>query len=313
MTAGDFRKERGRSPRKSNSGGGSSSHSQSSHGGRSQDQQRSVSPVSAASASSNGNGKKPIARITAGPKSLIQQQQQDDQHHHQPQQPQHHQHYQQQQQHAQYQPTNPPRAVLAQLVLALVTLEWRGHVSSPVANPRLLALASTIHLNPSFPLLHLSKASLRPSTSLMADRRTLPCAPIMEPKPTIRAATLLWLCSPARGGAGSGSPNSSGFLSTLMGRPLPHGPADDRQPRQQQHHQRGRDEDNVPRSCSPGGGGSNLAGKWFKASLADLREEMRRSQLLCCRSQHVPSARDAEDEAAYAQKLASLRQARHIV
>ncbi|CDW98778.1 hypothetical protein [Sporisorium scitamineum] len=113
--------------------------------------------------------------------------------------------------------------------------------------------------------------------------------------------------SPAKA---AGSPNSSGFLSTLMGRQA----AEEREARQQQ--QQHRHHDDVPRSCSPGGG-SNLAGKWFKGVFgrsprADEKDPNYAHDLSPF-PLTVSGARDAEDEAAYAQKLASMRQARHIV
>lgn len=86
--------------------------------------------------------------------------------------------------------------------------------------------------------------------------------------------------------------------------------ADEGDTSQTHHHQP------LARSSSPGGG-SNLAGKWFKGVFgrsprADEKDPHYSSDL----GPFPLSARgtsDAEDQAAYAQKLASMRQARHIV
>lgn len=119
--------------------------------------------------------------------------------------------------------------------------------------------------------------------------------------------------SPARAPA---SPNSSGFLKTLMGK-SPAAADDQHFEHQQLQQQRSRD-DGVPRSCSPNAG-SNLAGKWFKGVFGrsprgDEKEFNYGADLSPYPFANGPSnIRDPADEAAHAQKLASMRQARHIV
>lgn len=355
ITAGDFLRganQRGRSPRKSISGGSSSNG----HSGRPADQARSAS---AHSATSSSNGKKPVARITAGPKSLVQQQQED--HHH------HQQHHYQQAQFQQRQSSsrgNSPAAVAARHAQLSGPRHFPGGVL-PTPGP-----GYHPHQHPSAPHNH----SAAPSSLDQRGNAGFPLLPPQHPpghegrdespsrsrrfsfgiggrsrkdsekslqQPNMPgAAPLDGLPSPVDipygrsphsplrfdGGAetdysranspfGSvspapvaGSPNSSGFLSTLMGRQA----AEEREGHQQQ--QRYHHEDGVPRSCSPGGG-SNLAGKWFKGVFgrSPRGDEKDPNYAADLSPYPLSGGRDAEDEAAYAQKLASMRQARHIV
>ncbi|SPO31829.1 uncharacterized protein UTRI_06666 [Ustilago trichophora] len=359
ITAADFQrgaKERGRSPRKSISGGSSSNG----HSGRPADQVRSGS---AHSATSSSNGKKPVARITAGPKSLVQQQQEDHHHHHQ----QHH--YQQghfQQQQASSRGTSPAAAAARHAALS-GPRQFPGGAPPPSApgyHPHQHPHAPRNHSagpspldqrgNAGFPLLppqlppahdgrDESPSRSRRFSFGIGDRSRKDSKKSLQQPNMPGAAPLDGLPSPVDipygrsphsplrfdGGAetdysrdnspfGSvsparvaGSPNSSGFLSTLMGRQA----TEEREGRQQQQQQqRHHHDDGVPRSCSPGGG-SNLAGKWFKGVFgrSPRGDEKDPNYAADLSPYSLTSGRDAEDEAAYAQKLASMRQARHIV
>ncbi|TKY86867.1 hypothetical protein EX895_004155 [Sporisorium graminicola] len=338
ITAGDFQrsaKERGRSPRQSASG---SSGSPSAH--------------SAASSS----GKKPVARITAGPRSLAQQQQ--DEHHQQYQQQQQQEaHFQQHpQQHPSSRGPSPAAAAAGPRNAGLAgprhfpggppSPSGPGYQSHPQQHPHAAGPPGSM----GFPLLppqHTPGHEGRDESPSRSRRFSFGIASRLRkdsekgasgpapldglPSPVdipfgrsphsplrfdngaetdySRATSPFGSVSPARV---AGSPNSSGFLSTLMGRQA----ADEREARQNQHQQQPRHRDDGPRSCSPSGG-SNLAGKWFKGVFgrsprADEKDPNYASDLSPF-PLTVSGTRDAEDEAAYAQKLSSMRQARHIV
>lgn len=344
MKASEFQKgakERGRSPRKSISGT-SSSHSHSGHSGI-PDQGRSGSAHSAQSSAANSSsGKKPVARITAGPKSLAQQQQ-EQQHsssrgpspagarnaalsgprqfpggqppaNFQPQQPHYH--------------PQAPR----NLTPGPPPLDQRGMMAFPPSMPAAQDETSrddspSRSRRFSFGIVN----RLRRDSDAGNQPPILPAAAPLEGLPSpvdipfgrsphsplrydngaetdySRANSPFGSVSPAKAG---GSPNSSGFLSTLMGRQA----AEEREVRRNQY-----PDDGVPRSCSSSGmGGSNLAGKWFKGVFgrsprADEKDPNYAGELSPFPFASATGARDAEDEAAYAQKLASMRQARHIV
>ncbi|SNX88063.1 uncharacterized protein MEPE_06774 [Melanopsichium pennsylvanicum] len=325
MKAGDFNrgasKERGRSPRKSisSSAGSNNGHS---------DQQRSGSNHSAVSGHSNGV-KKPIATITAGPKSLVQQQQ-DQQSHHQ-----HHFHQQQR--------GVSPAAVARSIGLS-GPRQYPGGASSP-SGPH-------YHVPPGdprnrstdargFPLFTPQQPSMqyesvdepparsRRLSSGVAGNRSRKNSELAQVPNMGVAAPLDGLPSPVdipyvrssqsplcfdgdhetdhlRANFGSvpptrasGSPNSSGFLSTLIRRQA----AADQQERNH--------DDSVPRSCSPHGG---AAGKWFKGVFGrSPRGDEKEPNYSADPYPPYHGGRDAEDQAAYAQKLASMRQARLIV
>ena len=347
MKAGEFQKgakQRGRSPRKSISGT-SSSHSHSGHSGipTMEQQGRSGSAHSAQYSAANGSsGKKSVARITAGPKSLAQQQHQQHQqgssrgpspagarhvamsgpHQFPGQQFPQQQQYQQHQHHPQA-PRNhsagPP------------PLDQRGMMmnNSPPTMPAAQDEQSrddspSRSRRFSFGIVN----RLRRDSDAGAQPPMMPAAAPLDGLPSpvdipfgrspnsplrydngadtdySRANSPFGSVSPAKAG---GSPNSSGFLSTLMGRQA----AEEREARRNSHH-----DDRVPRSCSPSGiAGSNLAGKWFKGVFGrSPRADEKDANYAADPYPSTPSgARDAEDEAAYAQKLASMRQARHIV
>ncbi|GAC97392.1 hypothetical protein PHSY_004977 [Pseudozyma hubeiensis SY62] len=347
ITAGDFQRgaERGRVPRKSNSGYSSSTN----HSGHPSDQHR---PGSAQSGPSP-TAKKPVARITAGPKSLTQQQQEDlDQHHRQA-------HFQQQnrmQQHPASRGASPAAAAARNNGMAgprgypggppspsghqphpqhhqqhphaprdhragPPSMDQRGDMSLPLLPPQHTPGHEGRDESPSRSRrfsFGLGGRSRKDSEKGAAPLDGLP-SPVDIPfgrsshsplrfgdsaeTDYSRANSPFGSVSPARAGA---SPNSSGFLSNLM-RKQAADESDMRQPRNR---------DDVPRSCSPGGG-SNMAGKWFKGVFgrsprADEKEPNYASDLSPF-PLTVSRERDAEDEAAYAQKLASMRQARHIV
>ncbi len=88
--------------------------------------------------------------------------------------------------------------------------------------------------------------------------------------------------------------------------------AEEREARQQQRPQH----DGVPRDASPYGG-SNLAGKWFKGVFGRSPRADEKDPNNAADYTPFPligdGSRGADDEQAYAQKLASMRQARHIV
>lgn len=353
ITAGDFHrgaKERGRSPRKSISAASSSS-AQAGH------QTEQIRSGSAHSAASMSNAKKPVARITAGPKSLAQQQQEAHQHHHQQG------HFQQQQHQASSRgpspavpgrpagmsgprqfpggppsPSGPHQHPQQHYVPAPrnhsagpPSMDQRGNVGVPLLPPQQPPAHEARDDSPSrsrrfsFGIVGRSrkdseKALQQPDMPGAAPLDGLP-SPVDIPygrsphsplrfdngaeTDYSRANSPFGSASPARV---AGSPNSSGFLSTLMGRQA----TEDRDAKPQPRHH-----DDVPRSCSPGGGGSNLAGKWFKGVFgrsprADEKDPNYAADLSPYPFQQT-NGRDAEDEAAYAQKLASMRQARHIV
>lgn len=340
MTADDFRKERGRSPRQSPLG---ASNSNSYSHGR---DARSNSAHSAPSPAPH-DGKKPVARITAGPKSTLQQQ--------------HESLFQlpsQSQPSPQFQQSsrgNSPAAPGPRPTGMAGPRQFPSggpppphHPQSPHFQPQGIPLQ---HRSPSagpptmdqrgfppmLPPQHDSsrgdsrRFSLGPSTPDRSGKDSNQGAipPFLPPG----AAPLQGLPSPidipygrsphsplrfgngdetdySRGNSPFGSvspikagasPSSPGFLATLVGRQS----GEDRQ----SHQQRSQD-DQVTRSCSPGGG-TYLAGKWFKGVFgrsprADEKEPNYADF-------NAYPTRDAEDEAAYAQKLASMRQARHIV
>ncbi len=281
IKAGEFNRanQRGRSPRKSVSAASASDHDP-----------RSASAHSATSA------KKPVARITAGPKSLAQQQHE--------------------MQHARLEQSSrgpSPAAGPRQAGLA-------GPRQFPVAAPAGFGLPPM--QPPQMPHAHDARdeppsRSRRFSFGIGRTRKDSvdPAAPLDGlPSPVdipygrsphsplrfdagadtdySRANSPFGSVSPARV---AGSPNSSGFINTLTGRQS-----------SAEHTQSG----DVPRSCSPGGG-SHLAGKWFKGVFG---RSPRADERDAYADGVVPyPARDAEDEAAVAQKMASMRQARHIV
>ncbi|KAJ1018577.1 hypothetical protein NDA16_004859 [Ustilago loliicola] len=347
MKAGEFQKgakDRGRSPRKSISGT-SSSHSHSGHSGvpTLEQQSRSGSAHSAQSSAANSSGgKKPVARITAGPKSLAQQQQEQQQPSSRGPSPAGARHaalsgprqfpggqppvgFQQQQHYHPQAPRNhsagPP------------PLDQRGMMNFPPTMPA--AQDEQSRDDPpsrsrrfSFGIVN----RLRRDSDAGNQPPMMPAAAPLDGLPSpvdipfgrspnsplrydngaetdySRANSPFGSVSPAKAG---GSPNSSGFLSTLMGRQA----AEEREARRNQH-----PDDGVPRSYSPSGiGGSNLAGKWFKgvfgrSPYADEKDPNYAGELNPFPfTSSGGGARDAEDEAAYAQKLASMRQARHIV
>ncbi|SJX66602.1 uncharacterized protein SRS1_16824 [Sporisorium reilianum f. sp. reilianum] len=306
ITAGDFQrgaKERGRSPRQSASGSsGPKEH-------------RSGSAHSAASSS----GKKPVARITAGPKSLMQQQQDDHQQQHHPSSrgaspaaaagaprnaglagPRHfpsgppHPHGP----HA----AGPPASVGFPLLPPQHAPGHEDRDESPSRSRRFsFGIASRLRKDSEKSAHQPAPLDGLPSPVDIPFGRS-PNSPLRFDNggetDYSRANSPFGSVSPARA---PGSPNGSGFLSTLMGAP---------QQQQQQRH------DDVPRSCSPGGG-SGLAGKWFKGVFGRSPRADEKGPSYAADFSPFPltvgGARDAEDEAAYAQKLASMRQARHIV
>ncbi|ETS61517.1 hypothetical protein PaG_04264 [Moesziomyces aphidis] len=291
IKAGEFNRanQRGRSPRKSVSAASASDHDP-----------RSASAHSAAS------GKKPVARITAGPKSLAQQQ------------------HEMQHQQLDQSSRGPSPAAGPRQAGGLA-----GPRQFPVAAPAGFGLPPM--QPPSMP--HAQDArdespsrSRRFSFGIGRTRKDsdTPAAPTAAAAPLdglpspvdipygrsphsplrfdagadtdySRANSPFGSVSPARV---AGSPNSSGFINTLMGR------------QSSADHTPSRD-DNVPRSCSPGGG-SHLAGKWFKGVFGRSPRADEKDAAYADGVLPYP-ARDAEDEAAVAQKMASMRQARHIV
>ncbi|EST06996.2 hypothetical protein PSEUBRA_003626 [Kalmanozyma brasiliensis GHG001] len=343
MTAGDFQrgtKERGRSPRKSIPDG-SDSFDQSS------DQRRDGSAQSAASSP----GKKPVARITVGPQSLAQQQHHNHQQaHHQYQQQQQ---QQQQQQHAASRGPSPAAAARnAGLSGPRHFPGGPPSPSGPIYNPHTASHDASYQIQPlqhqhaprqhsagptpheqrgdlSFPLLppqHAPGHESRDESPSRSSRfsfgfgnrsrkdseksvQRLDGLPSPVDIPFGRSShsplrfsngeeTRRGSVSPARA-----SPNNSGFLSNLMSKS-----PGDREVRQQRSH------DDTARSGSHDGG---LAGKWFKGVFgrsprADEKDWTNASDYTA-----FPLVADAprsnDDDQAYAQKLASMRQARHIV
>ncbi|CCF48394.1 uncharacterized protein UHO2_07088 [Ustilago hordei] len=342
MKAGDFQKgakQRGRSPRKSISGT-SSSHSHSGHSGiPTMEQQGSSGSAHSAqsSAANSSSGKKSVARITAGTKSLAQQQHQQHQqgssrgpspagarhvamsgpHQFPGQQFPQQQQYQQHRHHPQ-----APRNHSA----GTPPLDQRGMMMNnfPPTMPAAQDHSPSRSRRFSFGIVN----RLRRDSDAGAQPPMMPAAAPLDGLPSpvdipfgrspnsplrydngadtdySRANSPFGSVSPAKAG---GSPHSSGFLSTLMGRQA----AEEREARRNSHH-----DDRAPRSCSPSGiPGSNLAGKWFKGVFGrSPRTDEKDANYAADPYPSTPSgARDVEDEAAYAQKLASMRQARHIV
>lgn len=351
ITAGDFHrgaKERGRPTRKSGSG----STSSNAHSGLPMDKPRSGSAQPSASSPFNAN--KPVARITAGPKSLVQQHHED----------QHHQSQAQQQQGLSYSRGPSPAAPRpmgmsgprqfpgAQPPSPGYGFHPQQHSHAPrshSAGPPPFDQRGDISLPPTLPLQHPPThesqddpptRSRRFSFGIIGRQRKdsdkghqisiLPGVAPLDGLPSpvdipygrsshsplrfdggaetdySRANSPFGSVSPVRAG---GSPNSSGLLSNLMGN---RATADERSFAQQQQQ---RYDDGVPRSCSPAGG-SNLAGKWFKGVFGrSPRSDEKDPNYAATAGPYAVAygARDAEDEAAYAQKLASMRQARHIV
>ncbi|KAI3486729.1 hypothetical protein L1887_49679 [Cichorium endivia] len=236
------------------------------------------------SAHSATSGKKPVARITAGPKSLAQQQHE--------------------MQHARLEQSSrgPSPAAGPRQAGGLA-----GPRQFPVAAPAGFGLPPM--QPPSMP--HAQDArdespsrSRRFSFGIGRTRKdsdtpaapTAPAAPLDGlPRPSISPTA----ARPTRRSA-----------STQAQTPTTRAPIRPSARQSSADHTPSRD-DNVPRSCSPGGG-SHLAGKWFKGVFGRSPRADEKDAAYADGVVPYP-ARDAEDEAAVAQKMASMRQARHIV